>query len=81
MNSTREQRRSFLKNFKKQLKDGLITTAQYEELKKQISDMGKEQGSTLQQRVLEDKGVSIHSAEDFDLDSELVEDDFTPEDL
>ena len=83
MNTTREQRRAFVLNAKRQLKKGEITKAQFNELKKQIANMGKEQHSNLQQTILEQQGVTILGGDEtinIDLETELI-DDFTPTDL
>lgn len=83
MNSTRQQRRAFVLNAKKQWKRGEISKEAYLELKQQIADMGREQHAELRRHVLETQGVKTMVAEtEIDIDAELVdEDDFTPEDL
>jgi outer membrane protein TolC len=83
MNSTRQQRKMFVKNAKKQWQKGEITKAEYLEIKAQIANMGKEQHAALQQRLIENNGVTFIEADSNDiLDAELVEEeDFTPEDL
>ena len=84
MQSTRQQRKAFVKNAKKQWKQGIISKSQYEELKSQMAELGKEQHETLQQSIKENGGVtvsSVNSTEEIDIDAELVEEDFTPDDL
>lgn len=81
MNSTRKQRRMFVLNAKKQWKRGEISKQEYLEIKQQISDMGKEQNSNTQRENLENSGVRILDAESIDIDDELVDEDFAPEDL
>lgn len=78
MNTTREQRRAFIKNAKKQVKEGTMSKVEFATLKKQIADMGTQQGNNTQQIVLESKGDRIIST---DIETEIVEDDFTPDDL
>lgn len=76
MNSTRKQRRDFVLNAKKQYTKGLITKVQFEEIQKQISNMGKAQHDSLQHRLLEGKLMPTN-----DIDFELVDEDITPDDL
>lgn len=82
MNSTREQRRTFVKNAKKRWKRGDISKLEYLNIKNQISDMGKEQSIKVNQEIREQKGVKILTADDINLVDELMDDDeFTPKDL
>jgi len=90
MQITREQRKSFVKNAKKQVKKGLMTNAEFQEIKKQMAELGKEQHENLQQQLKENNGVSsissqnTHSVDiedEIDIDAELAEEDFTPDDL
>tara|TARA_R110000772_G_scaffold57747_12_gene130794 strand:- start:6419 stop:6682 length:264 start_codon:yes stop_codon:yes gene_type:complete len=87
MQITREQRKSFVKNARKQVKKGLMTNAEFQEIKKQMAELGKEQHENLQQQLKENNGVfsqkkhSIDIKDEIDIDAELVEEDFTPEDL
>tara|TARA_B110000444_G_C18761171_1_gene557663 strand:+ start:303 stop:575 length:273 start_codon:yes stop_codon:yes gene_type:complete len=90
MQITREQRKSFVKNARKQVKKGLMTNAEFQEIKKQMAELGKEQHENLQQQLKENNGVSsiysqnTHSVDiedEIDIDAELAEEDFTPEDL
>jgi len=80
MNSTREQRRNFVKNAKKQWKLGLISKSEYEQLKSDISRMGIEQHENLQQTISENKKGNLND-NSIDIDAELVEEDFTPDDI
>ena len=86
MNSTRQQRKSFVKNAKKQWQKGLISKAEYLEIKAQMAELGREQHETLQRHIQENGGVTHRivssSTEEINIDAELVdEDDFAPEDL
>ena len=87
MQTTRQQRKTFVKNARKQVKKGLMTNAEFEEIKKQMAELGKEQHENLQQQLKENNGVSsqkIHSVDiedEIDIDAELAEEDFTPDDL
>tara|TARA_Y100000389_G_C17375988_1_gene471673 strand:+ start:686 stop:949 length:264 start_codon:yes stop_codon:yes gene_type:complete len=87
MQITREQRKSFVKNARKKVKKGLMTNAEFQEIKKQMAELGKEQHENLQQQLKENNGVSsqkIHSIDtetEIDIDAELSEEDFTPDDL
>jgi 5-methylcytosine-specific restriction endonuclease McrBC regulatory subunit McrC len=90
MQITREQRKSFVKNARKQVKKGLMTNAEFQEIKKQMAELGKEQHENLQQQLKENNGVSsisnqnTHSVDiedEIDIDAELAEEDFTPDDL
>ena len=87
MQITREQRKSFVKNARKKVKKGLMTNAEFQEIKKQMAELGKEQHENLQQQLKENNGVSsqkIHSVDiedEIDIDAELAEEDFTPDDL
>ena len=83
MNTTRQQRRMFVNNAKKEWKKGLMSKAEYLEVKASIANMGKEQNETLQQTLLENNGVTVYDTETSILDTELVdnEDEFTPDDL
>lgn len=90
MQITREQRKSFVKNARKQVKKGLMTNAEFQEIKKQMAELGKEQHENLQQQLKENSGVSsiysqnthsVNIEDEIDIDAELAEEDFTPEDL
>lgn len=90
MQITREQRKSFVKNARKKVKKGLMTNAEFQEIKKQMAELGKEQHENLQQQLKENNGVSsiftqknhsIDIKDEIDIDAELAEEDFTPEDL
>ena len=90
MQITREQRKSFVKNARKKVKKGLMTNAEFQEIKKQMAELGKEQHENLQQQLKENNGVSsissqnTHSVDiedEIDIDAELAEEDFTPDDL
>jgi|SaaInlV_125m_DNA_1040241.scaffolds.fasta_scaffold04733_8 hypothetical protein len=90
MQITREQRKSFVKNARKQVKKGLMTNAEFQEIKKQMAELGKEQHENLQQQLKENNGISsissqnTHSVDikdEIDIDAELAEEDFTPEGL
>jgi len=83
MNTTRQQRRMFVNNAKREWEKGLMSKAEYLEVKTSIANMGKEQNEALQKELLENNGVTVHDTETAVLDNELVEneDEFTPEDL
>lgn len=80
MQTTREQRKTFVKNARKQVKKGLMTNAEFQEIKKQMAELGKEQHERLQMQIKENDNTVIVE-DSIDIDDELVEDDFTPEDL
>lgn len=80
MQTTREQRKTFVKNARKQVKKGLMTNAEFQEIKKQMAELGKEQHEKLQIQIKENDNTVIVE-DSIDIDDELVEDDFTPEDL
>ena len=81
MNSTRQQRKTFVKNAKKQWKIGAITKEEYKAIRKNISDMGKEQHADLTRQILENNGVTTLDTKTIDILETELEDDFTPEDL
>lgn len=84
MNTTRQQRKSFVKNAKKQWKKGLMTKEEYETIKKQMAELGREQHAALTKRIQEEQGNTIVASHDIDLETELLDvdsDDFIPEDL
>ena len=84
MNSTRKQRRDFIKQIKKSNPN--ISKAELDDLKKKMAELGKEQHLELQTQMLEQRGGRVLDTESdqlldvSDLDDELV-DDFAPEDL
>ena len=80
MQTTRQQRKTFVKNARKQVKKGLMTNAEFEEIKKQMAELGKEQHEKLQMQIKENDNTVIVD-DSIDIDAELVEEDFTPEDL
>lgn len=81
MQSTREQRRNFIKDAKKRWKKGIISKVQFEEIRKDINNLGKEQHIEHTQKNREDRGVKTLSADtEFDLFEEL-DDNFEPEDI
>tara|TARA_R100000900_G_scaffold55406_1_gene44693 strand:- start:836 stop:1078 length:243 start_codon:yes stop_codon:yes gene_type:complete len=80
MQTTRQQRKEFVKNARKQVKKGLMTNAEFQEIKKQMAELGKEQHEKLQMQIKENDNTVIVE-DSIDIDDELVEDDFTPEDL
>tara|TARA_Y100001937_G_C7125552_1_gene334739 strand:- start:240 stop:482 length:243 start_codon:yes stop_codon:yes gene_type:complete len=80
MQTTRQQRKEFVKNAKRQVKKGLMTNAEFLEIKKQMAELGKEQHERLQMQIKENDN-SVIVDDSIDIDDELVEDDFTPEDL
>lgn len=80
MQTTREQRKTFVKNARKQVKKGLMTNAEFQEIKKQMAELGKEQHEKLQIQIKENDNTVIVN-DSIDIDDELVEEDFTPEDL
>ena len=82
MNSTKQQRRSFVNNAKKQWKKGLISKAEYESIRQQIKQLGVEKHEKMQQTLSEQKGVTKLVNQDVDIDAELMDDeDFAPTDL
>jgi hypothetical protein len=82
MQITREQRKSFVKNARKKVKKGLMTNAEFQEIKKQMAELGKEQHEKLQMQIKEnDNTVIVDDSIDVDIDAELAEEDFTPDDL
>ena len=80
MQTTRQQRKEFVKNAKRQVKKGLMTNAEFQEIKKQMAELGREQHEKLQMQIKENDNTVIVE-DSIDIDDELVEDDFTPEDL
>jgi len=80
MQTTRQQRKEFVKNAKRQVKKGLMTNAEFLEIKKQMAELGKEQHERLQMQIKENDNTVIVD-DSIDIDDELVEEDFTPEDL
>lgn len=81
MNTTRQQRRSFVLNAKKQWKKGLISKQEYETIKKQMADLGRQQHAELTKRIQEEQGVTIIARNEDILEEELIDSDFAPEDL
>ncbi len=82
MRTTRDQRRAFIKNAKKAWKQGKMSKAEFDALRKDVNNMGKDQHLQHLEMIREQRGVKVISADTIDLDSELVdEDDFAPEDL
>lgn len=81
MNTTRQQRRSFVLNAKKQWKKGLISKQEYETIKKQMADLGRQQHAELTKRIQEEQGVTIIARNEDILEEELIDGDFAPEDL
>lgn len=80
MQTTREQRKTFVKNARKQVKKGLMTNAEFQEIKKQMAELGREQHEKLQLQIKENDNTVIVD-DSIDIDDELLEEDFTPEDL
>ena len=80
MQTTRQQRKEFVKNARKQVKKGLMTNAEFLEIKKQMAELGKEQHEKLQIQIKENDNTVIVD-DSIDIDDELLEEDFTPEDL
>ncbi len=80
MQTAREQRKTFVKNARKQVKKGLMTNAEFQEIKKQMAELGREQHEKLQIQIKENDNTVIVN-DSIDIDDELVEEDFTPEDL
>lgn len=80
MQTTRQQRKEFVKNAKRQVKKGLMTNAEFQEIKKQMAELGKEQHEKLQMQIKENDNTVIVD-DSIDIDDELLEEDFTPEDL
>lgn len=80
MQTTREQRKTFVKNARKQVKKGLMTNAEFQEIKKQMAELGREQHEKLQMQIKENDNTVIVD-DSIDIDDELLEEDFTPEDL
>ena len=80
MQTTRQQRKEFVKNAKRQVKKGLMTNAEFLEIKKQMAELGKEQHERLQMQIKENDNTVIVD-DSIDIDDELLEEDFTPEDL
>ena len=85
MQSTRKQRREFIKSLKK--KNPNISKKELDEAKKQMSDLGQEQYIKTRESVINQtlgNEEEIESLE-VDLDDEItpidLEDDITPEDL
>jgi acyl-CoA reductase-like NAD-dependent aldehyde dehydrogenase len=81
MNTTRQQRRSFVLNAKKQWKKGLMSKQEYETIKKQMADLGRQQHAELTKRIQEEQGVTIIARNEDILEEELTDSDFAPEDL
>ncbi len=80
MQTTREQRKTFVKNARKQVKKGMMTNAEFQEIKKQMAELGREQHEKLQMQIKENDNTVIVD-DSIDIDDELLEEDFTPEDL
>jgi len=80
MQTTRQQRKEFVKNARKQVKKGLMTNAEFLEIKKQMAELGKEQHEKLQIQIKENDNTVIVD-DSIDIDAELSEEDFTPDDL
>ena len=59
MQTTREQRKTFVKNARKQVKKGLMTNAEFQEIKKQMAELGREQHEKLQLQIKENDNTVI----------------------
>lgn len=82
MNTTKQQRRAFVLNAKKQWKKGLISKQEYENIQKQMAELGRQQHEALTKRIQEEQSTLIIADQKRDiLDIELSDDEFIPEDL
>lgn len=82
MNTTKQQRRAFVLNAKKQWKKGLISKQEYENIQKQMAELGRQQHEALTKRIQEEQStLNIADQKRNILDIELSDDEFIPEDL
>lgn len=82
MNTTKQQRRAFVLNAKKQWKKGLISKQEYENIQKQMAELGRQQHEALTKRIQEEQStLNIADQKRDILDIELSDDEFIPEDL